>query len=157
MHPTTRQLNQRSITATWRWSPNGCSPGQYQPVTDFVLQFTKRLHDGGVRLLMGSDSPTVLGVPGFSAAREVQSLVNAGIPLVEALARLTSKPADLLGIAAGRLEPGASADLCVFDPADSWSVDPSRLRSQGHNTPFTGYQLDGKVIHTMVGGQIVYE
>lgn len=82
---------------------------------------------------------------------------DSGIPLVEALARLTSKPADLLGIAAGRLEPGASADLCVFDPAHSWSVDPSRLRSQGHNTPFADYQLDGKVIYTIVGGQIVYE
>lgn len=85
MHPTTRNLNDRSIKATWRWSPEGCSPGGYQAVTDFVLQFTRRLHEGGVRLLMGTDSPTVLGMPGFSAADEMQSLVNAGIPLLDAL------------------------------------------------------------------------
>jgi dihydroorotase len=82
---------------------------------------------------------------------------EAGVSLVDALARLTSAPADLLGVAGGRLEAGASADLCVFDPTHSWRVDPSRLRSQGRNTPFAGHQLNGKVLYTMVGGQIVYE
>jgi dihydroorotase len=82
---------------------------------------------------------------------------EASVSLVDALARLTSAPADLLGVAGGRLEAGASADLCVFDPTHSWRVDPSRLRSQGRNTPFAGHQLNGKVLYTMVGGQIVYE
>ena len=82
---------------------------------------------------------------------------EAGVPLLDALARLTSAPADLLGIAAGRLEAGARADVCIFDPALSWRVDPSRLRSQGRNTPFSGHQLEGKVLYTMVGGHIVYE
>jgi dihydroorotase len=78
-------------------------------------------------------------------------------PLVKALAHLTSVPAQLLGVAAGRLAAQASADLCIFDPARSWRVDPSSLRSQGRNTPFAGHTLEGKVLYTMVGGQIVYE
>ena len=82
---------------------------------------------------------------------------EASVSLVEALARLTSAPADLLGVAGGRLEAGASADLCIFDPTRSWRVDPSDLRSQGRNTPFAGYQLDGKVLYTIFGGHIVYE
>ncbi len=82
---------------------------------------------------------------------------EAGVPLIEALARLTSAPAQLLGIAAGRLEAGASADLCIFDATHRWQVDPSHLRSQGRNTPFAGHQLVGKVMYTMVAGHIVYE
>ena len=82
---------------------------------------------------------------------------EANIPLVHALSRLTSVPADLLGIAAGVLGVGARADVCIFDPALLWQVDPSRLRSQGHNTPFAGYELEGKVLYTLLGGHIVYE
>lgn len=82
---------------------------------------------------------------------------EAGVALVEALAHLTSAPAELLGIVGGRLEAGGSADLCIFDAAHNWRVDPSRLRSLGHNTPFAGHQLAGRVRYTMVAGHIVYE
>lgn len=85
MHPTTVSLNLRSINAEWRWNPDGCSSGGYAGVAGFVLDFARRLHQGGARLLMGTDSPTVLGVPGYSAVDEVQALVNAGISLVDAL------------------------------------------------------------------------
>jgi dihydroorotase len=80
-----------------------------------------------------------------------------GIPLVKALACLTSVPARLLGLPAGRVEQGMRADLCVFDPHLHWRVDPTRLRSQGHNTPFAGYELEGKALYTFVGGRIVHE
>ena len=74
-----------------------------------------------------------------------------------AIARITSDPARVLGLAAGQLAPGADADVCVFDPEARWTVDPASLRSQGKNTPFLGLELSGKVRHTLVGGQIVYE
>jgi len=82
---------------------------------------------------------------------------ETGIPLVKALGHLTSVPAGLLGIPAGRLAVESSADLCVFDPTRNWRVDPSRLHSQGRNTPFAGHLFEGKVLYTMVGGQIVYQ
>ncbi|NIO41051.1 MAG: dihydroorotase [Burkholderiales bacterium] len=82
---------------------------------------------------------------------------QAGVPMAKALAPLTWVPADLLGVAAGRLEPGAIADVCIFDPARSWQVDAARLRSQGHNTPFAGHRLDQAVCYTLVGGHIVHE
>lgn len=82
---------------------------------------------------------------------------EAKVPLVDALARLTSAPAALLGIEAGRIGAGAPADLCIFDPLRSWRVDPARLRSQGRNTPFAGHVVDAKVIYTLVGGHVVYE
>ncbi len=78
-------------------------------------------------------------------------------PLVKALARITAEPARVLGITAGRLAVGAAADLCVFDPARHWKVGPESLKSQGKNTPFTGYEMAGRVTHTLVDGQIVHE
>ncbi len=79
------------------------------------------------------------------------------VPLPEAIARVTSAPAAILGVAAGRLAPGAIADLCVFDPAAHWRVDRRTLVSQGRNTPFAGHELPGRVRWTVVGGQVVHE
>jgi len=82
---------------------------------------------------------------------------EAGVSLAQAFACITSAPSKLLGLSIGRLDVGARADLCIFDPAKRWRVDASRLRSQGHNTPFYGHEMEGKTLYTMVGGQVVYE
>ena len=79
------------------------------------------------------------------------------LPLVQGLARITSEPARILGVSAGVIKPGASADLCVFDPACYWKIEPAALKSQGKNTPYTGIEVKGKVGYTLVDGQVVYE
>lgn len=79
------------------------------------------------------------------------------VPLPDAIARVTSAPAAILGVAAGRLATGAVADLCVFDPAAHWRVERRALVSQGRNTPFLGHELPGRVRLTIVGGQVVHE
>jgi dihydroorotase len=80
-----------------------------------------------------------------------------GIALPEALARITAQPAAVLGSNAGHLGVAAAADICIFDPARYWRVEPSALKSQGKNTPFVGLEVCGKVLTTIVAGQIVYE
>jgi dihydroorotase len=62
-----------------------------------------------------------------------------------------------LGIRAGTIAPGASADLCVFDPHARWKVEPAKLKSQGKNTPFAGYEMSARVRFTLVDGLVVYE
>ena len=79
------------------------------------------------------------------------------LPLAKTLARVTSDPARILGVKSGRIEPGARADLVVFDPKQAWRVAPESLRSQGKNTPFAGYELAGRVRATLVAGNLVYE
>jgi dihydroorotase len=82
---------------------------------------------------------------------------EAKISLAAALAKVTSEPARILGIHAGTVACGASADLCVFDPQARWKVEPATLKSQGKNTPFAGYEMRAKVRFTLVGGHVVYE
>jgi dihydroorotase len=78
------------------------------------------------------------------------------VPLLDALARVTSHPAQLLGVKVGYLTAGAHADLCVFDPADTWKVEPAALKSQGKNTPFNGYTMQGRARYTIVEGHVAY-
>lgn len=78
------------------------------------------------------------------------------VPLLKALAIVTSNPAQLLGVKTGHLSVGAHADVCVFDPNTIWKIEPSALKSQGKNTPFNGYTMQGRVRHTIVEGHIAY-
>jgi dihydroorotase len=80
-----------------------------------------------------------------------------GLSLSEAVAAVTSKPARVLGMDAGELAVGHPADVCIFDPTQAWRVDAKVLKSQGHNTPFVGLELEGRVSHTLVDGHVVYE
>jgi dihydroorotase len=89
---------------------------------------------------------------------------DSGAGLARALAVLTSEPARVLGsslgtlqASAGQLLKGGVADVCVFNPSQPWTVEPSALRSQGKHTPFSGYELPVRVRWTVVGGQLAYE
>jgi dihydroorotase len=73
------------------------------------------------------------------------------------LARITSEPARILGVATGRLAAGAPGDIVVFDPEATVRIAPGTLKSQGKNTPFLGYELAGRVRYTVVAGNVVYE
>ncbi|HWM42043.1 MAG TPA: dihydroorotase [Burkholderiales bacterium] len=77
--------------------------------------------------------------------------------LAATLARITSEPARVLGVASGRLAAGAPADIVLFDPAAPMRIAPDTLKSQGKNTPFLGYELAGRVRTTIVAGNVVYE
>ncbi len=89
---------------------------------------------------------------------------ESGVGLTRALAVLTSEPARVLGNAlgtlqasCGRLVEGGVADLCVFDPQAHWTVEPGALRSQGKHTPFSGYELPGRVRCTIAAGQLAWD
>ena len=88
---------------------------------------------------------------------------DSGLALNQALGVVTHRPAAVVGSAlgpmaasAGRLVVGGVADICVFDPNAAWTVEASALRSQGHHTPFGGYELPGRVRATLVGGHLAY-
>lgn len=90
--------------------------------------------------------------------------VDSGVGLARALQVVTSGPAAVLGASLGKrqgrvgcLAVGGIADLCVFDPKAAWTVEPGALLSQGKHTPFSGYELPGRVRCTIVGGQVAFQ
>ncbi|CAH8769777.1 dihydroorotase [Paenibacillus dendritiformis] len=70
--------------------------------------------------------------------------------------RMTTDPANVFGLAAGRLEPGAPADITVIDLEAEQEVNPEEFLSKGRNTPFTGWKLKGWPVMTLVDGRIVW-
>ena len=79
------------------------------------------------------------------------------LTLNEAIALLTSRPAGILGIEAGTLGIGATADLCLIDPKAHWTLTPDKFVSRGKNSPFLGWEFTGRVTLTLVGGETVFE
>lgn len=85
-------------------------------------------------------------------------LVDDGVFDVQtALATLTYKPARILGLDVGTLATGAPADVCIFEPNRNWLLTDVGMQSAGKNSPFIGWELTGKVTHTLLGGVTVYE
>ncbi|WP_300578277.1 dihydroorotase [Phenylobacterium sp.] len=79
------------------------------------------------------------------------------IPLIDLMRTVTSRPADLLGLAAGRLAKGAPADLVLCDLNAPMIVDLADLTSKSKNSPFDGRRLQGVVRMTLVDGRVVYQ
>ncbi len=76
--------------------------------------------------------------------------------LPEVIARLTVNPAKLLGIPAGTVAIGERADICIIDPDAHYYCEGRHFISKGKNTPFEGWDFNGRVTATIVAGQIVY-
>ena len=87
-----------------------------------------------------------------------------GLGMSQIIARITSGPARVLGKAGhrahgqiGQLTVGGVADVCVLTEHGHWPVTAQALRSQGKSTPFSGYELPGRVLATVVGGHLAFE
>ena len=76
--------------------------------------------------------------------------------LPELIARMTVKPLQVLGRPGGTLAPGADADVTVFDPEGRWAVRASEFASKGRSTPFDGWELGGRILLTVLGGEVTY-
>jgi len=104
-------------------------------------------------------SATEPGISGLETLLPLSlRLVNEKVlDLKTMISKLTTEPAKVLGISAGTLSVGSTADICIFNPATSWTVDSAQFISTGHNSPFTDWELQGKVSHTLLGGHISYQ
>lgn len=105
--------------------------------------------------------PFPLTAPGISS---LETLLPLGLRLVredvlsplELVARLCEAPARILGLEAGTLQPGETADLCLVDPDATWTLHIEDLLSAGRNTPFTGQAFPGRATHTWIAGRLVH-
>ncbi len=79
------------------------------------------------------------------------------LTLPQAIALLTCKPANILGLETGSLAVGKMADICIFDANLTWKIDETTWQSQGKNTPFWHHALKGRVTHIIQNGKLVYQ
>ncbi len=70
---------------------------------------------------------------------------------------MTRKAADILKLPAGTLTPGATADVCLFDPAETWLYNTYGAFSRSINSPWDKQNLTGRVKTTIVSGKVVYQ
>ena len=134
------------------------------------LAIIKGLADGTIDLIATDHAPhsreekersitaAPSGIIGLetSLALGITFLVRPGhLTLMQLLEKMTVNPADLYHLPAGRIEKGAAADLVVFDPEEHWV--PEQYASKSSNSPFTGWDLYGKVKMTVCNGNIVYQ
>jgi dihydroorotase len=70
---------------------------------------------------------------------------------------MSVNPARILKIPKGALSVGSDADITVIDPNKKWVVNRDTLRSRSKNTPFHGWNMKGKPVLTVVGGEIKYQ
>lgn len=105
--------------------------------------------------------PFAMTAPGISALDTLLPLTlrlaeEIQVDLMTALSYVTSRPAQILGLQEGSLVVGKTADLCIFDPNYSWTLSAQDMHSVGHNSPFLGWEFKGKVMYTLIHGQVVY-
>ncbi|MBO93984.1 MAG: dihydroorotase [Opitutales bacterium] len=99
------------------------------------------------------------GVIGLETALPVclATLVRGDAAELTDLVRfLSTNPARVLGFEKGTLSPGVDADVTVFDPDETWMVEPDALASQSANSPWLDEELRGRVTHVVVAGRIVH-
>jgi dihydroorotase len=132
------------------------SRGLAEGVVDCVCSDHTPVDEDGKRLPFAQAEPGATGLE-LLLPLTLKWGQAAKLGLAATLARITCEPARVLGVASGRLAPGAPADLALFDPSAPLKVAPETLKSQGKNTPFLGYELTGRVRYTIVAGNVVYE
>lgn len=99
------------------------------------------------------------GISGFETALGTLLRLNdaGGLSLPDLVRRLSPEPCRIFGMPYGNLGVGATADVVLFDPDVEWTVDASAFLSKGKNTPLDGQRLRGRVVTTLVAGEVVFE
>ena len=134
------------------------------------LAIIEGLKDGTIDLIATDHAPhsteeksrpitqTPSGIIGLetSLALGITSLVRPGhLTLSQLIEKMTINPASLYDLPCGSVAEGKSADLVLFDPNEKWT--PETYASKSSNSPFTGWELYGKVKYTICDGKIVYK
>jgi dihydroorotase len=99
--------------------------------------------------------PGLVGLETALALTLTELVLPGHIDLRRAVELLSTVPARILDRDdhGGPVTSGRPANLVVFDPASSWSVDPWSFNSRSRNTPFAGRELTGRVVHTFFNGR----
>ena len=108
----------------------------------------------------GSMKDTPFGIVGLETSLPLTytELVEKGvITLNQMVEKMCLNPAKILGLESGTLQEGHPADVIIVDTEQEYTIDKNKFVSKGHNTPFDGWKVKGKVLYTICDGKIVFE
>jgi dihydroorotase len=146
MNPPLRtEVDRRAIIAGLRDGTLDCIATDHAPHTDYEKDKEFDYAPNGI-IGLETALPIVLDVLVRQNKFRLASVVDL----------MTRKPAELLGLAAGTLVPGAAADICLFDPDEAWTYDAKAGQSKSSNSPWSGQTLRGRVKTTIVDGRVVF-
>ena len=100
------------------------------------------------------------GISGIetSFALSYTYLVKTGIlTLSQLMQKMSFNPAGILNLEGGELKEGAPADITIVDLNEKFVIDSKNFLSKGKNTPFNGFEVYGKVLYTLVDGEIKFQ
>jgi dihydroorotase len=88
----------------------------------------------------------------------IKALIEPGhITWARLIELMSLRPAQIVRLNKGTLAPGADADVTIINPALAWTIDPQRFQSKSRNCPFAGWQVMGRAVMTIVGGEVKWE
>lgn len=173
--PVTCETAPHYFSATDEWVENYDTNAKVNPplrTQRDVEAIKEGLRDGTIDIIATDHAPHHIdekevefnlaanGISGFETAFSLSytHLVDTGLlSLEELVAKLSTTPAQILGIPGGVLDIGLPADITIVDTKREYIVNRDKYYSKGKNTPFHGKKLKGKVIYTIVGGKVVYD
>jgi dihydroorotase len=97
--------------------------------------------------------PGMLGLETALALALTELVAPGRIDMARAVDLLSTAPARILGLEdQGSIAVGRPANVVIFDPEETWIVDPGELHSKTRNTPYAGRSLTGRVRHVFFKG-----
>ncbi|MGR3359996.1 MAG: dihydroorotase [Paracoccus sp. (in: a-proteobacteria)] len=124
-------------------------------VIDVIASFHTPQDEESKRLPFEAAAPGAVGLQTLLPAA-MRLYHQGGLSLPQLWRAMSLNPAKRLGLEAGRLTPGAPADLVLFDPDAPFVLDRFALLSKSKNTPFDGARMEGRVSGTWIGGNRVF-
>jgi dihydroorotase len=88
----------------------------------------------------------------------IKALVEPGhITWMKLIDLMSTQPANVIRLERGTLRPGSAADVTVIDPRRQWTIDVAGFRGKSRNCPFAGWNVAGRAVATIVGGELKYK
>jgi dihydroorotase len=180
----TAEVTPHHLTLTEEWVVTHGTKAKVNPplrTQEDVEALIEGLRDGTIDAIATDHAPHAIadkerefataafGISGLETAFGVlMGLAHAGkIDLVTLLSKLTFEPAQIIRVnrshnhegntnTLGTLAVGAVADVTIIDPEGEWTVNPDDFVSKGKNTPWAGRRLKGKVVMTIMNGEVIH-
>lgn len=99
----------------------------------------------------------IIGLETAAALAYTELVLGGYLTPMQMAERMSFRPAQVLGLDKGSIEPGKPADIVIFDPEKTYEIHAADFASKSRNTPFHGRRVTGAVRATIAGGEVIYQ